>query len=326
MTVIYTTHRLHPQAERLLAGAGEIRIASAHDGATLVRECTEADILIVRAPIPPELFRSQQRLRMAVRHGAGLDWIPVDAATAAGVLVANVPAANARTVAEHVFFGAFAILRRFRAVDLDFRQKGWLAGRAHSEQGHDLTGKVLGVIGMGNIGRNVAAIAAGGYGMTILAHSRSLTTLPDRVEARGLDQLLAESDIVVLCCPLTAETRGMMDARRIGLLKRGAVLVNVSRGAVVDEEALVAALGNGRIGGAVLDVFTEQPLRPDHPYFSFENVILSPHMAGITEESMMRMGTGAAEETLRVLAGGLPLNLRNAESVERYRSRFGAAA
>lgn len=322
MTIIYTTHPLHPRAADLLAAAGELRVASAHDAATLTRECRDADVLIVRAPIPPELFAAQTRLRLAIRHGAGLDWIPSDAATAAGVLVANVPGANARTVAEHVVFGALAVLRRFRMVDRDLRSKGWSAGRAHADLAGELTGRTIGIVGMGNIGRAIAGIARGGFGMKVLAHTRSMVSLPAGVEGRSLDGLMAESDIVALCCPLTSETRGMVDARRIALMKPATVLVNVSRGAVVNDDALIAALREGRVGGAVLDVFTEQPLPPGHPYFSFDNVVLTPHMAGITEESMMRMGLAAAQESLRVLRGELPVNLRNPEAVAAFRARF----
>ena len=139
-----------------------------------------------------------------------------------------------------------------------------------------------------------------------------------------LDALMAESDIVVICCPLTPETRGMIDAARIGLMKPTAVLVNVARGPIIDDEALIAALREGRIGGAALDVFATQPLPPEHPYFGFDNVIVTPHMAGITEESMMRMGVGAAEETVRILAGELPVNFCNPEVLEHYRRRFPA--
>jgi D-3-phosphoglycerate dehydrogenase len=322
MTVIYTTHALHPRAAELLDKAGEIRIASAHDAGTLVKECREADILIVRAPIPEQLFEQQTRLRMAIRHGAGLDWIPIDAATRAGVLVANVPGANARTVAEHVIFASMAVLRRFRIVDRDLRGKGWFAGRAHSVFGNELTDRTLGIIGMGNIGRQLAAIAVGGFGMRVLATSRSMSSLPDEVAAADLDDLLSGSDIVALCCPLNDETRGLINAQRLSLMKRTAVLVNVSRGQVVDEDALVSALASGRLGGAVLDVFSEQPLPQDHPLLAFDNVLITPHMAGITDESMMRMGIGAAEETLRVLGGGLPLNLRNHDAVNSYQKRF----
>jgi D-3-phosphoglycerate dehydrogenase len=126
----------------------------------------------------------------------------------------------------------------------------------------------------------------------------------------------------VLCCPLTPETRGLMDAGRIGGMKRTALLVNVSRGPVVVDDALIPALREGRIAGAALDVFVEQPLPAGHPYYEFSNVIITPHMAGITDESMMRMGVGAAEQTLQVLRGEQPTNLRNAEVMDNFRQRF----
>jgi D-3-phosphoglycerate dehydrogenase len=323
LPVVFSTHALHPRAAAMLGAAARLAVASALDPATLVAEARGAAAIIVRAPLPEAIFADAPTLRAAVRHGAGLDMIPLEAATRAGVLVANVPGANARTVAEHVFFVAMALLRGFRMVDRDLRGAGWLAGRAHAEQGRELAGKTLGIVGMGNIGREIAAIAVGGFGLPVLANSRSTASVPPGIPFRTLDDLAAESDVIVLCCPLTPQTRGMVDARLIARMKPGALLINVSRGPVVDEEALVAALRERRIGGAALDVFSTQPLPPDHPYFGFDNVILTPHMAGITEESMERMGTGAVSEVLRVLAGELPLNLCNPEAVARYRERFG---
>jgi D-3-phosphoglycerate dehydrogenase len=138
------------------------------------------------------------------------------------------------------------------------------------------------------------------------------------------DDLLAESDIVVLACPLTSETRGMIGAPQLAMLKRNALLINVSRGPVVVEADLIAALDSGHLGGAALDVFSTQPLPPDHPFFGFKNVILTPHLAGITEEAMERMGTVVAQETIRILAGSLPVNLINPEAVDAYRQRFPA--
>lgn len=324
MPLILSTHTLHPRAAEMLAGAGELRIASALDAETLTREAGDADIVIVRAPLPETLFAGAPRLRAAVRHGAGLDMIPMEAATAAGVLVANVPGVNARSVAEHVLFAALALSRRFRAMDRDLREKGWLAGRAHADLNHELSGRTIGIVGLGAVGRQVARIAAHGFGLAVLAATRSARAAPDGVRFAPLDELVAQSDVVVLACPLTPETRGLMNAERIACMKPGALLVNVSRGPVVDDAALIAALREGRLGGAALDVFSTQPLPPDHPYFSFDNVIVTPHMAGITEESMLVMGTGAAAEALRVLAGELPVNLRNPEAVERYRERFAA--
>lgn len=325
MPTIFSTHTLHPRATAMLAQAGELRVASGLDAATLTKEGRDADIVIVRAPLPEGLFAKAPRLRAAIRHGAGLDMIPVETATEAGVLVANVPGVNARSVAEHVFFVSVALLRRFRMMDRDLREKGWLAGRAYAEGNHDLAGRTIGIVGFGAVGQAVARIAVYGYGLDVLVTTRSVRPATQGLRFVPLEDLLALSDIVVLCCPLTPETRGLMDAARLGRMKSGALLVNVARGPVVDDEALLAALRAGKIGGAALDVFSVQPLPPDHPYLSLDNVIVTPHMAGITEESMLAMGTGAASEALRVLAGELPENLCNPEAVERYRGRFAQA-
>jgi D-3-phosphoglycerate dehydrogenase len=319
---ILSTHALHPQAEAMLAGGGELVVASALDAATLAREAEDTEIVIVRAPLPPVLFDTAPRLRAAIRHGAGLDMIPLDAATRAGILVANVPGVNARSVAEHVFLVTLALLRRFRAMDRDLRTNGWLAGRDHANLANELAGRTMGVVGMGNVGREVARIATNGFGLTVLANNRSGGNLPKGVRFLAIDELVAESDVIVLCCPLTPETTGLIDAKRIARMKPTALLVNVSRGPVINDTALVDALHQGRVAGAALDVFATQPLPTGHPYFSFDNVIMTPHMAGVTEESMERMGTGAAAEALRVLKGELPVNLVNPEVVARYRRRF----
>lgn len=324
MSFIFSTHALHPQAEAMLKTAGELRIASSPDPETLLGEGRGADILIVRAPIPPDFFDDAPNLRAAIRHGAGLDMIPIDAATRAGVLVANVPAVNASTVAEHVFMVTLALLRQFRLMDRDLRTKGWTTGRAHSDRALDLGGRSIGIIGMGNVGKAIFRIARHGFGMDVVASSRSPESLPEGARYLTVDDLVATADIVVLCCPLTPETTGLLDGKRIARMKPGAILVNVSRGPVVDDAALIAALREGRIGGAALDVFSTQPLPADHPYFGFDNVIVTPHLAGITDESMMRMGTGAAGEAIRILKGELPVNLRNPDAVAHYRRRFPA--
>lgn len=322
MPTILSTHTLHPRAKDMLAGAGELVVASALDHDTLAREARDVDIIIVRAPLPPALFEGAPRLRAAIRHGAGLDMIPVDAATSAGVLVANVPAVNARSVAEHVFMVSLCLLRQFRLVDKGLRAESWNAGRSYADSNHELAGKTIGIVGLGAVGREVARIAEHGFGLEVVATTGGSSAPPPGVRVIGIDDLVAISDMIVLCCPLTPQTRGLIGAARIARMKPTALLVNVARGPVIDDDALISALQNNRIGGAALDVFATQPLPAGHPYFGLGNVVLTPHMAGITEESMMRMGTGAAGETLRVLAGELPLNLRNPEAVARYRERF----
>jgi D-3-phosphoglycerate dehydrogenase len=323
MAIVYSTHPLHPDAVALLGNAADLKAASALDAKTLAAEGHQCDIVIVRAPLPAEIFASGTRLKAAIRHGAGVDMIPVDAATEAGVLVANVPGVNASSVAEHVVFATIALLHRYRLLDRDLRRKGWLAGRDYSLSNHDLAGRSLGIVGMGAVGKAIAK-AFGGLGVTIKGYSPSGRGFPDGVERLALDDLITASDILVLCCPLKPETRGLIDARRLALLKPGSILINVSRGPVVDEAPLIEALRSGHLWGAALDVFNTQPLPPDHPFFAFDNVIITPHMAGITEESMARMGKGAIAEALRVLKGELPLNLINPEAVAAYRRRFGS--
>jgi D-3-phosphoglycerate dehydrogenase len=323
--VVFSTHRLHPRAEAMIAEAAELRVASALDDATLTGEARDASVVIVRAPIPAALFDDAPDLKVAIRHGAGIDMIPVEAATTAGVMVANVPGVNAPTVAEHVFMVSLALLRHLRQVDGDLRAKGWNAGREHAYGNHDLGGRTLGIIGFGNVGTEIARIGRHGFNMKVLAHSRTEKAV-DGVRFVDIDGLVAEADIVVLCCPLSPETRGLINAERIGRMKRTALLINVSRGPVVVDDALIPALREGRIAGAALDVFVEQPLPADHPYLMLPNVIVTPHMAGITEESMMRMGIGAAEQALQVLRGEQPTNLRNAQVLPAYRRRFASPA
>jgi D-3-phosphoglycerate dehydrogenase len=322
MPLIFSTHPLHPSVTARLQAAGEFRIATAPTGAAMLAEGLDADILIVRAPIPAEYILRAKRLRAAIRHGAGLDMIPVDDCTRAGVLVANVPGVNAATVAEHVIWSALALLRRYPAVHADLRQIGWDAARAHADHGRDMTGRRIGIVGMGNVGRALARIARRGFGMEVLALKRRRNRLPSGVAAVSMFELLTRAEIVALCCPLTSETRGMIGADEMALMRPGAVLINVARGPVVAEAALVAALVSGRLGGAALDVFDTQPLPADHPFLAMKNVILTPHMAGITADSMARMGNGAADETLRILAGEMPLHFCNPDAEAAYRKRF----
>jgi D-3-phosphoglycerate dehydrogenase len=320
---IFSTHPLDPGVTEALRGFGDYRIASAPTPAAILAESAGAEIIVVRAPIPEAAVARAAGLRALIRHGAGLDMIPVAAASAAGVLVANVPGVNAASVAEHAIWTAMALLRRYPQVDRDLRRSGWEAGRAHADPGVEIGGRVLGVLGMGAVGRALAGIAGPGFGMRVLAHTRRPETVPAGVEAVTLDRLVAEADVLVLCCPLTEATRGLIDAAALARMKPGAVLVNVARGPVVAEAALVAALAEGRLAGAALDVFDAQPLAPDHPYLALPNLILTPHLAGITAQSMRRMGEGVVAEVGRIAAGGLPERLVNPEAVEAYRRRFG---
>ncbi len=322
MPRIFSTHQLHPAVTLRLAAAGDYRVASAPTAAAIMAEGLGAEVLIVRTNIPPEYFAQAPNLRAAVRHGAGLDMVPMQAANAAGVLVANVPGANAQTVAEYAIFAAIALLRQFRPVDTALRSQGWVAGRAFADHSRDFGGRTLGIFGFGNIGRTLHRMAQG-FGLTIASHTRSPQNLPPDVQALSLDKLVAASDILVLCAPLTDDTRGALNAARIASLKPGAIVINVSRGPIIDTEALIPALQSGRISAA-LDVFDIQPLPMDSPLWTLPNVLLTPHVAGVTQDSMWRMGAITADEVLRILNGDLPLNFCNPEVEAAYRRRFPA--
>ncbi|MGB7242028.1 MAG: hydroxyacid dehydrogenase [Sulfitobacter sp.] len=320
--VIFSTHALHPEVTAKLQSLGDYRVSSAPTPDAIFDESRGARIIVVRAPIAPQIITREPGLFACIRHGAGLDMIPVDVATQAGVLVANVPGANATTVAEHAIWSAMALFRRYPMVDRDLRQSGWEAGRQHSNGGRELSGRTVGILGVGNIGRQVAAMVQHGFGCKVIAHTRSPDKLPDGITPVSLGDLLAQSDVLVLSCPLTDQTRGIVSADAIAQMKHGAILINVSRGPVTDEEALAKALASGHLGGAAIDVFSKQPLPSDHPFLDLSNVIVTPHMAGITEESMLRMGRGVVAETTRILAGKKPENFCNPEVWDRFTKRF----
>jgi D-3-phosphoglycerate dehydrogenase len=157
--------------------------------------------------------------------------------------------------------------------------------------------------------------------MRVLGHRRDRSAMPPGVAYAGLDDLFRESDFVALACPLTEETRGLAGAARLALMRRDAWLLNLARGPVVEEAALVEALRAGRIGGAALDVYDRQPLAPDHPLRALPNVLLTPHAAGLSAEAVVRMGTGAAEEVVRILRGERPRSFINPEAWEASRTR-----
>ncbi|MFT3956111.1 MAG: NAD(P)-dependent oxidoreductase [Piscinibacter sp.] len=312
---VLLTGPMDPEGERLIAEVAEVVLAPDARPETLRRLVADADVLVVRSALPADLLDHAPRLRGIVRHGVGVDMIPLEAANARRLPVANVPGSNRHAVAEHAI-GAVSLLRRRTArMDALLRHAGWDTSRALADAAGELHGQVLGIVGVGEVGMRIAEIAHHGYGMRVLGHQRRLETLPPFVTGAALDDLLARSDAVVLACPLTEATRGLLDARRLALMPRHAVLVNVARGAVVDEPALIAALRERRLGGAALDVYTTQPLPADHPLLALDNVLLTPHAAGLTLQSMKRMSLGTAEAVRCLLAGQMPPHLVNAAAL-----------
>ncbi len=324
LPVVLLTNPIDPQWADLLSRHASVRLAPAPDPDTLRGAAREASFIIVRAALPAALFDEAARLRAVVRHGAGLDMIPVDAASRAGVAVANVPGANAGSVAEYVLAQMLALARRLPQVDAALRAEGWNAARAIAERGADLAGKTVTVVGMGAIGSALARICGSGLGMQVLGVRRHPPAAERTPHLRHLPlaDALPQTDYLVLACPLTPQTRGLIDADALNRIKPGARLVNVARGPVVVEAALVDALRSGRLAGAALDVFDTQPLPADSPLRSLPNVLLSPHLAGITPESMLRMSEGAVRQVLEMLEGRLPRHFVNPEAQEAILARW----
>src|SRR5260221_14762344 len=171
-----------------------------------------------------------------------------------------------------------------------------------------------GIVGVGEIGKRIAKICRNGFGMRVLGNQRRLDRLPPEAQPAELDALVAASDFVVVTCPLTEETHHLFNRERFARMKPSAWLINVGRGAVVQEDALIEALRERRIAGAMLDVYEHYRLAPGHPLFALDNVVLTPHLAGMTVESRSRMSEAAAEELLRVLAAQPPKDFVNPES------------
>ena len=280
--------------------------------------------MIVRQKLPEDLAAACPSLLVAARHGVGVDLIPVEHCTEYGVLVTNVPGANADAVAEFVVAQMLAGARQLQRMAAVHLAEGWKPGRALAATATELRGRTLGIVGVGAIGKRLAEIAHHGFRMKVLGFQRRRAALPDFCEFAELPKLFAESDYIALACPLTPETRGLVSAALIGRMKPGAWLCNVSRGAVVDEAALVAALREGRIGGAALDVYVQQPLAAGHPLREFPNTVLSPHVGGLSRESAVTMSSVAAAEVVRVLRGEPPHHLINPEAAAAHRTRRAA--
>lgn len=303
--------------ENIIRAVADFVVAPDAKPDTLRAMIGDADVLIVRAKLPDDLFERPHRLKGVVRHGAGVDLIPMESATRLGIPVANVPGVNAPTVAEYVLTTMLMLARSTHRMDTLVRTKGWDTARVLSDDSMELAGKTVGIVGVGAIGKIVARICVHGFGMKAVGFQRNLSNLPADVKGMPLDELFATSDFVVLACPLTNETRGLASRARIASMKKSAVLVNVARGPVLDEAALIAALQKKAIRGAALDVFDKQPLAMDHPFMTLDNVVLSPHQGGLTNEAVERMSEIAAEDTVRLLKGEKPRNFVNPEVWDR---------
>ena len=268
----------------------------------------DADALIVRnrTQVDAALLGTAPRLRVVGRLGVGLDNIDVAACSARGIDVIPATGANARAVAEYVIATAMLLRRGAYASSADVAAGRW--PRAALSNGRELAGATLGLIGFGGIGR-LAGRLGRGLGMRAIGFDPQLAPSSDAwrdddTRARTLDEVIAEADVVSLHVPLTPQTRNLMDAPRIATMKPDAILINTSRGGVVDEIALAAALREGRLAGAALDVFAQEPLPAGSALAGCPNLVLTPHVAGVTRESNRRVSSLIAEKVAAALRVG----------------------
>lgn len=316
--IVLLTHAIHPAAMKRLREEAEVRIAEAHDEPSLCRAIEDASGIIVRMPLSPAVIVAGKRLRVVARHGVGLDYIPVSTCTELGLPVIFTPNANTESVAEHVIGLLIGLAHYFGPADRAIRAHAW--AKRDNLIGVDLFQRCIGIVGMGRIGTRVAAICRTAFDMRILAYDPYLSG--ETIRERGgepmlFKDLLAQSEFLTLHLPLVGETRHIIDSQALAWVKHGTYLINAARGGLVDTEALVQAILDGRIRGAALDVFEEEPPSPQNPLLKMDNVILTPHSAALTEEAMLRMGMDSSEDVLRVLRGEMPLNCANREELQR---------
>jgi phosphoglycerate dehydrogenase-like enzyme len=301
-------------SERALAeisSLGGYRWADAEDSEDLaasLKSCSSVKVIVSEyIPVNAAVLAAAPGLKGVISYGAGFDHIDVAFLNGRGIQVCNCRGENAQAVAELTFGLLLSLLRRIHRADRWVRDGEWpAAGRALPEwaTGRELWRKTLGIIGVGQIGSRVARIAKG-FEMKVMSYD---PFIHPQVEfgSSSFEEVLAGADVLTLHLPLTLKTEKMIDARALAKLKPGAVLVNTSRGRVIDEDALISALKEGRIKGAALDVFSAEPASREHPLAGMGNVVLSPHIGALTEEAGERLSDSVARQVRDILAGRPP--------------------
>lgn len=294
----------------------ELVLAQASTTEEVIAAAAEADgILVQYATINAEVLDALSRLKAIGRYGVGVDTVDVEAATARGVAVSNVPDYGTEAVSNHAIGLALAVGRGIVRLD-----RGIRAGSADFVPIKPLRlvgGRTFGIIGLGLIGSATARKARGlGYEVIATDSRHELGSEVDGVRIVTLDELLGASDVVSMHTPLTPETHHLISTDQLALMRSEAILVNTSRGGVIDTDALVDALAEGRIYGAALDVHEQEPIPADHPLTAFDTVVLTPHIAWYTEESYYELKRRTIENVAQVITGRSPRNILNPEALE----------
>lgn len=274
--------------------------------------------------VTAELIRNCPKLKCVSTSGAGYDTVDVEACSAAGILVVNQAGGNAQSVAEHALAMMLGLARRFPESGDTLKHRSGFT--REDLMGNEISGRTLGLVGLGHIGTRVAKLAAA-FDMSVLAFDPYLED--ETIVARGakpvvLDELLSSSDIVSLHCPRTQETVSMFNAERFQQMKRGAWFVTTARGGIHNEADLYDAMMAGHIGGAGLDVWSVEPPPPDHPLLALHNVIPTYHTAGVTHEGRRNVAAMAAQQILQICRGEVPARMVNPDIYPRFSVSFAA--
>ena len=302
--------------QEILGDLAEISLAPSADEATLRALAGEADALLnCYAPLSADLVRSLRRCRIIARYGIGVDTVPLEVASQSGIMVTNVPDYCIDEVSDHALALMLNLARGVGRAMLSTRTGAWDLGVVRPL--HRLRGQTLALLGFGRIARALAQKAAP-LGLHVIAYDPYVPAEAIQaagVEPVGLQDALARGDVVSIHVPLTDETRHLISADALAMMKPTAFLVNCARGGIVDTDALVAALRAGKLAGAGLDVLESEPPTADLGLRELPNVILTPHAAFYSEESMQELQRRAAEEVARVLRGERPRSLVNADAL-----------
>ena len=299
---------------QVLAEKAEVDLTSEEDQGVLAAKAEDVDVIITGAPLSGEIINQAKQLKMIQTTSVGYNNVDVKTAVKNGVIICNVAEANANSVAELVFGLILDVARRISAHDRLLRDGGW--ARYHLERQVEIQGSTLGIIGLGAIGSRVAQIGKNAFNMRILACDPYI--IPERAEQFGgklvdMETLLKESDVVTTHTPLNEETRHLIGECELSLMKPTAILINTSRGPVVDEKALIKVLKEGKISGAGLDVFETEPIDKDNTLRSLDNVVMTPHI-GSTPGALRHMLDVAIDNVLRVVEGKEPFRIRTPDT------------
>lgn len=308
----------------------EIVSAPGTSEAELAAAVAGVDAFVATAmDVSADVLRAGQRLLVVGTPQVGFDRIDVTAATAAGIPVISSAGVSPDSVAEFTLGLMISLARRITRADRDLRDRGWAARRSYAEPdaqlGIELGGRTVGIVGAGHIGAALAAKCAAAFGCRMLAYDPFVSA--GQLAAAGLEKraglldLAAEADFLTLHVPLTADTQHLVDAKVLAAMKPTAFVINVARGGVLDEAALIDALHAGQLAGAALDVFEHEPLPADDPLRGMDQVILTPHIAGVTHESNERRSAAFVQRLTDVLAGRQPAGLANPAVWDAYQER-----